>query len=198
MGSDSTGSFFTDDDSLSDLEGGGGDHLSIGVTTPTEVLHPIPVAGYLFSEPVTSQPQVLELSTCAEEGQRCEFRNLAAVRYTLGWAAIPPAYTVEKNGVLCKPFGGSQGGMQYVKVAERLNCGGSSAAKVTVGGPNWPTSNSTDGESKQACKRACSRGTSRRAAEQPTCETHTPATMHLAVSEGLKHVMYEDLPIAAR
>jgi hypothetical protein len=128
------------------------------VITPDGVGHkPIPAEPFLFTAiPPTINPQSIELTNCASEGEMCEFNSMGAVKYHLGWDSIPSLYSVATNGMMCAAGNfGSLGGAQYMVVAGNRTCAGPGLGQQVVGGPNWPSAASTNAESKAACEQAC-------------------------------------------
>ena len=98
-------------------EGGGGDHIQIGVLKPDgSEFKPIAVPNllYLTRPPSAELPAAqMELSTCATwsytsaQKQHCAFDTLALVEFALPtWAdTFPPDYITATGGIDCQPFG---------------------------------------------------------------------------------------------
>ena len=113
-------------------------------------------SGVLFKEKVdVTAPRAMEFTPCAWQGGECEFRNMAVVRYSLGWDSLAPVYTVEENGVTCQAFGSGLGGDEYVHVATDLICAGTTAAGVEEIAPDSLPADTTAKQAVQACQRKC-------------------------------------------
>ena len=138
-------------------EGGGGDNLAIGVIKPdlTESM-PIEVQGHLYKSRVdVTSPRSMELLPCAAEGEQCEFSGMSVVKYSIGWEAVPPLYSVETDGVRCSAFGAGIGGDAYVHVATDRICAGTTAGEEIPSEPDHLGSEATDEEVLDDCRRKC-------------------------------------------